>query len=118
MVFESSQRKEIQTPRGASIQQLTDAANVSWDVSEGAFARLTMTANRTLSAFTGGTSPGFYILEAKASGGTRTLALSSTYDRGDFSAPSSISSGDSSLYGFMQIGTHLLYLGELEDYTL
>jgi hypothetical protein len=59
---------------------LTDAASISWDLSQGSVAQVTLGGTRTLSAPTNQTAGGSYTLIVKQdSAGNKTLAFDTTY---------------------------------------
>lgn len=63
-----------------TVNNLTDAATISWDLSLGAMAIVTLTDNRALANPTNLVSGASYILIVKQDGsGSRTLSFGSTY---------------------------------------
>ena len=94
------------------------SGSVAWDVAAAPIGRVTLTGNRSLTAFTNGVSGGFYELIVTASGGKRTLVFASQYDRGDTIAPSPVDVGDTSLLMFQMVGTQRLYVGERTGYSV
>ena len=64
----------------ADPQTLTDGANISWDVSSGTFATVTLGGNRTLDNPTNLENGGTYVLIVKQDAtGSRTLAYGNAY---------------------------------------
>lgn len=71
-----------------STQTLTDGATISWDLSLGAFAEVTLGGNRTLSSPTNMVNGASYILIVKQDGtGSRTLSFDSAYKFADGDDP-------------------------------
>ena len=80
----------------ANIQTLTDGANISWDVSQGAFAIVTLSGNRTFDNLINITPGSIYKLKViQDSTGGRTLTFGSYFKFPGGIAPTLSSSGGS-----------------------
>lgn len=89
---------------------LTDAANISWDLSQNQVASVTLAGNRTLSNPTNQVDGAVYILIVKqdATGG-RTLAFSSNYKFAGGSAPSlTTTASKADVLTFVSDGTNMM----------
>jgi hypothetical protein len=62
-----------------AVQTLTDAATINWDASNGNYARVTLSGNRTLALMTNHTIGEFYVLNVTATGSDRTLTFNAAY---------------------------------------
>lgn len=92
-----------------STQTLTDGANISWDLSQGAFAEVTLTADRTLDDPTNMVNGASYILIIKQDGtGGHTLTFGSAYKFADGTDPT-LSTGANAvdIVAFLSDGTAL-----------
>ena len=108
-------RDEIET-RAAHLAQnmqvLTDGANISWNMSNGGFASVTLGGNRTLDNPTNVKAGGLYRLRVvqDATGG-RTLSFGSNYKfPGGISVTLSSGAGDIDLFEFIAYDSSTLYL--------
>lgn len=89
---------------------LTDAANISWDLSQNQVASVTLAGNRTLSNPTNQVDGAVYILIVKqdATGG-RTLAFSSNYKFAGGSAPTlTTTASKADVLTFVSDGTNMM----------
>lgn len=102
-----------------TVQALTDAATIAWDVSLGNVATVTLGANRTLGAPTNVQNGAFYFLKAKQDGtGTRTLSYNAIFDFGTAGAPTlttAINKADT--LSFYYNGTSMLFLGIVKGFA-
>ena len=74
--------------RHASLDQLTEQANIAWDVQASPVAQVTLGGNRTLANPTNPKNGGVYVIEAKQdSTGNRTLAYGNAYNFGEEGTP-------------------------------
>lgn len=90
-------------------QTLTDGATISWNVSSGSFATVTLGGNRTLSNPSNIVDGGSYLLIVKQDGtGSRTLSFGSAYLFPDGVAPT-MSTGVNAvdILSFVSDGTNM-----------
>lgn len=92
-----------------STQTLTDATNISWDLSLGAFAEVTLTDNRILDNPTNMVNGASYILLIKQDGvGGRTLTFGDAYKFPDGTDPTlSTDANAVDIVAFLSDGTSL-----------
>lgn len=92
-----------------STQSLTDGATISWDLSLGAFASVTLGGNRALENPTNQIAGASYILKVTQDGtGGRTLSFGSTYKFPGGTDPTlSTGTGDVDIIAFISDGTNM-----------
>ena len=99
---------------------LTDASTISWNVLTSPVAKVTLGANRTLGAGTGGVAGSFQSLLVIQDGtGSRTLSFNAAYEFKDDTAPTlttTASKGD--LFVFRYNGSKFLEVGRNQNLTL
>ena len=99
---------------------LTDASTISWNVLTSPVAKVTLGANRTLGAGSGGIAGQFVSLLVIQDGtGSRTLAFNAAYEFKDDTAPtltSTAAKGD--LFVFRYNGSKFLEVGRNQNLTL
>ena len=90
-------------------QTLTDGATIDWDLSQGAFAEVTLTDNRTLANPTNLVNGASYILIIKQDGtGNHTLTFGSAYKFADGTDPTlSTAANAVDIIAFLSDGTSL-----------
>jgi hypothetical protein len=97
-------------------QTLTDGATISWDVSLGQNATVTLAGNRTLAAPTNMTTGCFYLIEVRQDAtGSRTLAWNAIFKFAAGTAPTlngTISSRD--FFCFESDGTNMYEVGRTQ----
>jgi len=93
------------------MQELTDDANISWDMDSGGFAYVTLEGNRTLDNPTNVSAGGMYRLKIIQSGGDRTLSFGSNFKfPGNQEPVLSSGDGDVDLLEFIAYSSTELYL--------
>ena len=101
---------------------LTDAADIVWNVVNSPVAKVTLTANRALSAPTGtGIAAGQFvsILIIQDAGGTNTVTWNAVYEFPSDTAPTLTSTGDlGDLFTFRYNGSKWLLVGQTLALTL
>jgi len=101
---------------------LTDAADIVWNVVNSPVAKVTLTANRNLSAPTGtGIAAGQFIslLVIQDAGGTNTVTWNAVYEFPSDEAPTLTSTGDlGDLFTFRYNGAKWLLMGQTLALTL
>ena len=99
---------------------LTDASTISWNVLTSPVGKVTLGANRTLGAGTGGVAGSFQSLLVIQDGtGSRTLSFNAAYEFKDDTAPTlttTASKGD--LFVFRYNGSKFLEVGRNQNLTL
>jgi hypothetical protein len=93
----------------SGIQTLTDAASITWDLSKGGFAQVTIAGARALAAPTNMRVGGFYTLIVKQDAvGGRTLSYATTY-KFPYSTVPIITTGSNSvdILSFVSDGTNM-----------
>lgn len=100
--------------QGIAETELTDAANISWDLDTNQEAKVTLDGNRTLDNPTNQKAGYWYHLRViqDAVTGTRTLSYGTAYKFGDLGAPIlSTAAGEEDLLAFRSNGTYMQYMG-------
>jgi len=94
------------------MQELTDGANISWDMSQGGFAYVTLAGNRTLDNPTNVKAGGNYKLKVTQDGtGTRTLSYGANFKfPGNVEPVLSSGAGDIDLLEFVAYSSTVIYL--------
>jgi len=95
---------------------LTDAASISWDLSQNQVASVTLTDNRTLSNPTNKVDGAVYILIVKQDGtGSRTLSFDSDYKFAGGTAPTlTTTASKADILTFVCDGTNMMGIASLQ----
>jgi len=99
---------------------LTDASTISWNVLTSPVAKVTLGANRTLGAATGGQAGQFVSLLIIQDGtGSRTVTFNAVYEFKDDTAPTLTTTADKGdLFVFRYNGSKFLEVGRNQNLTL
>ena len=99
---------------------LTDASTISWNVLTSPVAKVTLGANRTLGAGSGGIAGQFVSLLVIQDGtGSRTLSFNAVYEFKDDTAPTLTTTADKGdLFVFRYNGSKFLEVGRNQNLTL
>ena len=99
---------------------LTDASTISWDVSTSSVAKVTLGANRTLGAASGGVAGQFVSLLIIQDGtGSRTVTFNAAYEFKDDTAPTlTTTAAKGDLFVFRYNGSKFLEVGRNQNLTL